>query len=98
MKDGRIFFGNRFQIANFDDLVNLDEERLVALNVLIIQKERVDKAYNKKVKAKAFELGDLVWKVIKPMDKKDRTLGKWSPNWEGPFRITQVFTKNAIEI
>ena len=32
------------------------------------------------------------------MDQRDRTLGKWSPNWEGPFRILQVFSNNAYEI
>lgn len=53
-----------------DEMVNLDEEILVAL---IIQ------AYNK-VKYKAFTIGDYVWKVILSMDKKDRNLGKWSPN------------------
>lgn len=43
-------------------------------------------------------LRDLVWKVILPMDKKDRTLGKWSLNWEEPFRIMQAFTNNAYEV
>ena len=33
-----------------DELVDLDEERLRALEVLTKQKERVAKAYNKKVK------------------------------------------------
>jgi hypothetical protein len=70
-----------------DELVDLDEERLNALEVLTKQKERVSKAYNKKVKSKTFIIGELVWKVILPMDKKDRLLGKWSPNWEGPFKI-----------
>ena len=37
-------------------------------------------------------------KVIMPMDQRDRTLGKWSPNWEGPFRILQVFSNKAYEI
>jgi hypothetical protein len=63
-----------------DDLVDLDEERLNALEVLTKQKEKVSKAYNKKVKSKSFSVGELVCKVILPMDKKDRILGKWSPN------------------
>jgi len=63
-----------------DELVDLDEERLMALDVLIRQKERVAKAYNKKVKSKLFAQRDLVWKVILPMDKKNRILGKWSPS------------------
>lgn len=31
------------------------------------------------------------------MDKKDRALGKWSPNWEGPFKILQTYN-NAYEV
>ncbi|WJX27586.1 hypothetical protein P8452_16393 [Trifolium repens] len=81
-----------------DELVDLDEERLQALDVLIRQKERVAKANNKKVKYKAFNLGDLVWKVILPMDRRDRVFGKWSPHWEGPFKISQVLSNGAYEI
>ena len=81
-----------------DELVDLDEERLKALDVLMRQKERVAKAYNKKVKSKTFDVGDLVWKVILPMDRKDRVLGKWSPNWEGPLKILTVFSNGAYEI
>lgn len=66
----------------FEELVDLDEKRLVALDVLMRQKDRVAKAYNKKFKSKTFNLEDLVWKVILLMDKKYRTLGKWSPNLE----------------
>ena len=63
-----------------DELINLDEERLNALELLRRQKRRVEKAYNKKVKIKTFSIGDLVWEVIIPMDRKDGTLSKWSPN------------------
>ncbi|WJX45968.1 hypothetical protein P8452_32810 [Trifolium repens] len=81
-----------------DEFVDLDEERLSALEVLTKQKERVAKAYNKKIKSKSFNIGELVWKVILPMDRKDRVLGKWSPNWEGPFKIVQVYSNGAYEI
>jgi len=43
-----------------DELVDLDEERLMALEVLTKQKERVAKAYNEKVKSKLFAQGDMV--------------------------------------
>ena len=81
-----------------DELVNIDEERMLALDSLIRQKERVARAYNKKVKDKIFAVDDLVWKVILPMDKNDRVLGKWSPNREGPFKVIQVFSNNAYEL
>ena len=81
-----------------DELVDLDEERLHALELLKRQKKRVEKSYNKKVKIKAFSTGELVWKVILPMDRKNRILGKWSPKWEGPFQILQIFSNGAYEI
>ena len=30
-----------------------------------------------------------------PIGDKDRELGKWSPNWEGPFKVDQVLLENA---
>jgi len=39
-----------------------------------------------------------VGKVILPMDKKNQALGKWSPSWEGPWKIFRVFSNNAYEI
>lgn len=63
-----------------DELVDLDEERMLALDLPQRQKEIFVRAYNKKVKEKMFVIDNLVWKVIMPMDKNDRKLGKWSPN------------------
>lgn len=54
--------------------------------------------YNKRVKIKTFAINDYVWKVILPMGRRDRTLGKWSPNWEGSFQVIQTFTNNAYEV
>lgn len=65
-----------------NELVDLYEERMTALDVLLRQKERVAKAHNKKVKSKSFNNGDLVWKVLLPMNKIDKVLDKWSPNWK----------------
>ena len=36
--------------------------------------------YNKIIKRKSFEVGELVWKVIMPVGSKDKELEKWSPN------------------
>ena len=30
--------------------------------------------------------------------KNDRVLGKWSPNWEGHFKVMQFFSNNAYEL
>ena len=43
-------------------------------------------------------MNDLVWKVILPMDKRNKAFGKWAPGWEGPWNILRVFSNNAYEI
>lgn len=43
-----------------DELVGLDKEMMTALDMLIKQKERVTKTYNKKVKPKTFLVCDLL--------------------------------------
>jgi hypothetical protein len=40
----------------------------------------VAKTYNKKVKSKSFHVGDLVWKIILPIESKSNKFGKWSPS------------------
>nr|KYP34444.1 hypothetical protein KK1_044597 [Cajanus cajan] len=82
----------------FDELRSLDDERLIALQNIVQQKERVEKTYNKRVRIRNFQVGDLVLKTILPMDQKSRHLGKWSYNLEGPFVVDQVYKKNAYAI
>ena len=51
---------------------------------------RVARTYNKKVKAKSFQIGELVWKTILPLGTKNNKFGKWSPSLEGPYKIIKV--------
>jgi hypothetical protein len=62
-----------------------------------IEKEKVKiaKAYNKRVVEKLFQVGDLVWKMILSLGTRSDTFGKWSPSWEGPFRVIWVVPGNA---
>ena len=76
------------------ELEALDGKRLQALDHIMIQKKKVARAYNKRVRRKSFEEGELVWKVTLPINARDRELGKWSPNWEGPFKVHQVLPGN----
>ena len=62
------------------ELEELDGKRLQALDHIMIQKKKVAKAYNKRVRRKNFEEGELIWKVMLPINAKDNELGKWSSN------------------
>jgi hypothetical protein len=44
---------------------------------------------------KSFQVGDLVWKTILPIDTKDHKFGKWYSSWEGPYTIMKVITENS---
>ncbi|GLU07027.1 hypothetical protein SLE2022_240070 [Rubroshorea leprosula] len=77
------------------ELEDLEGMRLTALDRLQTQKLKVARAYNKRVRSRSLAEGDLVWKVILPPGKKDPRFGKWSPNWEGPFRIHEVLRGGA---
>jgi hypothetical protein len=44
---------------------------------------------------KLFQVGDLVWKMILSLGTQSDKYSKWSPTWEGPFRVIQVMLGNA---
>nr|CAD1834502.1 unnamed protein product [Ananas comosus var. bracteatus] len=76
---------NEYSNLMNEGMEEIHETRLTALNHLQAYQSRVCSAYNKKVRAKSFAVGDLVLRLIFPIGRKDRTNEKWSPNWEGPF-------------
>ncbi|XP_052110376.1 uncharacterized protein LOC127741622 [Arachis duranensis] len=82
----------------FDELNELDSERILALDNIIRQKESIARSYNRRIKGKSFGIGELVLKVILPMEKKSRFLGKWSLAWEGPFQVVGTYSGNAYQI
>ena len=78
-----------------DELEDLAGHRLKALINVEANKGRVSRWYDKKVKAKTFEQGELVWKLILPIGTKSSKFGKWSPTWKGPFRVNRCVPSNA---
>jgi hypothetical protein len=80
---------------------NIDEvtDKLVeALEAIEKDKIRVARAYNKRVRAKSFQVGDLVWKTILPIGSKSNKFGKWSLSWEGPYKIVRVCLGNSYMV
>ena len=57
-----------------------NDKRIQAFNYILIQKHKMAHTYNKRIKRKSFEVGELIWKIILPVGAKDIELGKWSPN------------------
>jgi hypothetical protein len=63
-----------------DRLDEVSDERVNALGEIKRDKLRVVRAYNKKVKEKSFQVGDLVWKTILPIGSRSKKFRKWPPN------------------
>ena len=77
-----------------DNIYEVVDVRLKALKEIEKDKARVAKAYNKKVKRKLFQVGELVWKTILPIGSKSNKFGKWSSNWKGPYKVIKVIFGN----
>jgi hypothetical protein len=99
----RIAQQNELSAVDYHNLMldRLDEvldERVKALGEIERDKLWVARVYNKRVKEKSFQVGDHVWKIILPIGSKSNKFGKWSPNWEGPYRIEQVISRNCYMV
>jgi hypothetical protein len=81
-----------------DILDEVSDERVKALGEIERDKSRLARAYNKRVKEKLFQVEDLVWKTILPIGSRSNKFGKWSPNWEGPYRIEEVILRNSYMV
>ena len=61
----------------------------------LITKLRAARRYNSKPKPRSFHKGDLVWRMASKARKHE---GKFSANWEGPFRILKEVGKGAYRL
>jgi hypothetical protein len=71
---------NELSTVDYQNLIlnRLDEvsdEGMKALGEIERDKLRVAKAYNKRVKEKLFQVGDLVWKMILPIRSRSNKFG-----------------------
>ena len=80
------------------ELEALDEKRLQAQQHIELYQARMTKAFNKKVKQRVFQKGDLVLVVRRPMIMTYKTKGKFQPKWEGPFVIETVYSNGAYRL
>ncbi|XP_073219590.1 uncharacterized protein [Cicer arietinum] len=56
--------------------------------------KRLKKAYEKKIRHREIQEGDLVLKKILPIQKDYR--GKWTPNYEGSYVVKKAFLGGAL--
>jgi hypothetical protein len=81
-----------------DRLDKVSDEREKTLGEIERDKLRVARAYNNRDKEKLFQVRDLVWKTILLIGSRSNKFGKWSPNWEGLYRVEEVISGNSYKV
>ncbi|XP_070029080.1 uncharacterized protein [Nicotiana sylvestris] len=67
--------------TSLEQLTLIDEKRMVAVCHGQLYQQRISRAYNKKVRPRNFEVGQLVLRRILPHHQEAK--GKFAPNWKG---------------
>ncbi|GAA0144957.1 hypothetical protein LIER_05269 [Lithospermum erythrorhizon] len=77
-----------------EELESLDERRLDTQQRLECYQSHISKSYNKKVRQRSFQVGDMVLSVRRPIitHKKGK---KFVSKWDGPYVILEVYTNGS---
>lgn len=79
-----------YRICRLQELELPDEHRQVAFDYLKAYKKQMSKRFNKKVKPRDFQVGNLVLRENLKNQQHRVQKGKFEPKWLGPYIITTV--------
>ena len=75
----------------------LDEVREKASNKMEKYRQKMAEYYNKRVKLRRLEVGDLVLRKVS-IATKDLNQGKLGPTWEGPYRVVHYSRRGSYHL
>ncbi|KAI4294760.1 hypothetical protein MLD38_040913 [Melastoma candidum] len=58
----------------------------------------MSKSFNKKVRPRSFQVGDLVLAVRRPIIITHKTGSKFTSKWDGPYVVQEAYTGGAYKI
>ena len=79
-----------------DNIDEITDKRLKALKQIEKDKLQVARVYNKKVKIKSFQVGDLVWKTILPLGIKKQQVWQVIAKLERTVQDNQGYLRYFI--
>ncbi|XP_074300798.1 uncharacterized protein LOC141632120 [Silene latifolia] len=86
---------DKLRLAEFEAL---NEKRLEAQQKLQCYQARLSRAFNKKVRPRSFQVGDLVLAIRRPIITSHKPVGKFTSTWDGPYVVQEVYTNGAYKI
>ena len=81
--------------ARYELLDLIEEKRMKAICHGQLYQKRMMRAYDKKIRPRQFQEGELVLKRI--LQNRQDLRGKWSPNWEWPYVVKKTFFKKSFD-
>ncbi|XP_015072426.1 uncharacterized protein LOC107016482 [Solanum pennellii] len=78
----------------YEQLTLIDEKKMSVVCHGQLYQQRMIRAFNKKVKVRTFEVGQLVLKRIFPHQEEYK--GKFAPNWQGSYVVHKVLSRGAL--
>ncbi|KAK4386123.1 hypothetical protein Sango_2482900 [Sesamum angolense] len=81
-----------------EELEALDEKRLEAQQRLECYQGRLSRAFNKKLRMRSFQVGDLVLAVRRPIITTHRMGNKFFSKWDGPYVVKEAYTNGAYKL
>ncbi|KAL6315846.1 hypothetical protein AAG906_008233 [Vitis piasezkii] len=81
-------------IAIHEGLTNEDKAKLRLQELETLD----EKAFNKKVRLRYFQVGDLVLAIRRPIITTHKTGSKFTSKWDGPYVVQEVYTNGAYKI
>ena len=76
-------------VSRMTDLELIEGKRELAQKHLIRYTQKMQATYNRKVRVRGFRQGDLVL-LAKDHVLKGLHATKFTPNWEGPYKISEI--------
>ncbi|XP_040364525.1 uncharacterized protein LOC121050040 [Rosa chinensis] len=98
VQDQHHLIGEDYVQAMWREHEDLSDKRLEALDNLVMEKQRIARAYDKRTRGPSYKAGELVWKAIFPLGEKLTGRGKWTPRWEGPFVVHRILERREFHL
>ena len=80
------------------ELEALDEKQLEAQQSLECYQARLSKSFNKKVRLRSFQVGDLVLAIRRPIITTHKIGSKFTSKRDGPYVVQEVYTNGVYKI
>jgi len=81
--------------VRYEQLNLINEKRVATIRHHQLYQKRMAKAYDKKVRPRMFQEGDL---VLKKLLAPGENLSKWAPNYEGPYVVEKALLERALQL